>query len=232
MNYPLLLLGLALSSVAGISQDSLHLMIVTGGHNFDRPAFFDMFDDMDRVTYEEIKQPLANERIEAGAVAKFDLLVFYDMYDSITPGQQQAYLQLVDQRKPLLFLHHSIVSYQEWPDFADLLGGKYLRDGPHKSDYKHDETIEVKIVDGHHPITKGMDDFTIIDETYKNCEIKPTVVPLLTTEHPLSMPILAWVNPYRGHDIVYLQGGHDAMAYTDPNFRKLLSQAIHWLVDR
>ena len=211
------------------AQRDIQIIIVTGGHGFDQAEFFGMFDRFEGVKYEKVVQPKANEMIESGQVEKYDLLIFYDMYDSITEGQKKAYLNLVADRKPMLFLHHSIVSYQDWPEFSRIVGGKYhTRDSSRLSNYKHDEQIFVKITDREHPITKGLQDFTILDETYGNCEILPDVHPLLSTDHPLSLPLLGWVNSYQGHQVVYLQGGHGPEAFKDPNFNKLLEQAIDW----
>lgn len=214
-----------------ICQDSLQLMIVTGGHEFDRPSFFAMFADMSNVGYEEIQQPLANEMIAADGGKGYDAIVFYDMYDSITDEQKKGYLSMISQEKPLLFLHHALVSYQDWPTFKNIVGGKYhTSDTSKESNYHHDEQINVKVLDPAHPVTNGVHNFEILDETYGDCEINSDVKPLLSTDHPLSMAYLGWVNHFSGHNIVYLQGGHGPSAYADPNFRKILEQAIRWLV--
>ncbi|NND07734.1 MAG: ThuA domain-containing protein [Saprospiraceae bacterium] len=214
------------------AQDSLHLMIVTGGHDFDRFSFFEMFESMEHVTFEEVIQPKANQMIGDDGVQAFDALVFYDMYDSITTDQKNGYLRLIAAKKPLIFLHHSLVSYQDWPTFKNIIGGKYhTLDTSRASHYKHDEHIQVQVVQPTHPITKGIADFEVLDETYGDCEINKDVVPLLTTSHPLSMLYLGWINHFSGHKILYLQGGHGPSAYADPNFRKILGQAIRWSID-
>lgn len=211
------------------AQDEINLLIITGGHGFDREEFFAMFDRMDNLSYLEIVQPEANNRIESGDLSEFDLLLFYDMFDSISDAQKEAYLTLVQERKPMIFLHHSLVSYQDWPEFKKILGGKYhTRDSTRLSDYHHDEEIQVQVVNPQHPITAGMSDFRILDETYGHCEIDPEVVPLLRTEHPLSMPVIGWINQYLGHQIVFLQGGHGPSAFKDLNFQRILKNAIDW----
>jgi type 1 glutamine amidotransferase len=88
--------------------------------------------------------------------------------------------------------------------------------------------MSVHILDSTHPITAGVADFTYVDETYGNCEISPEVLPLLSTDHPGSMPLIGWVNLYGDHPIVFLQGGHGPSAFRDPNFQKILYQAIRW----
>jgi len=213
-----------------VAQNQSKVMIVTGGHDFNRVEFFDMFDRISDIQYQEIVQPEANALIESGQLDEYDLLIFYDMYDSITEGQKEAYLRLADEKKPMLFLHHSLVSYQEWPEFKAMVGGKYhTQDSSRLSYYKHDESINVHI-EKQHPITNGLKDFTIVDETYGHCEILPNVLPLLSTDHPRSMPLIGWINKYREQEIVYLQGGHGPTAFRDENFQKILGQAIRYLL--
>jgi type 1 glutamine amidotransferase len=42
------------------------------------------------------------------------------------------------------------------------------------------------------------------------------------------MRYLAWVNHYGNSDVIYIQLGHGPSGYSNPNFRKLLQQAIEW----
>ena len=55
---------------------------------------------------------------------------------------------------------------------------------------------------------------------------------LLTTDHPKSDPELAWTKQYGNSRVVYLQLGHDHLAYENPNFRTLLARSIRWTAGR
>mgnify|MGYP000359716456 CR=1 FL=1 len=229
----LILLVAALFLSTNLSgQDKLNILIITGGHNFDREAFFDMFNDFENISFQEAEQPKGNIMIENEEVDQFDLLLFYDMYDSITPSQKDAYLQLLKDGKPMIFLHHALVSYQDWPEFIQIIGGKYNSSDSTSgiSVYEHDVNIPVKIVDRSHPITAGLSDFEIYDETYGNCVILDSVHPLISTDLAESMPYLAWINEYEKSKVVYIQSGHGPSAYSNLSYRKLLEQAIEWLV--
>ena len=82
------------------------------------------------VEYEHFIQPEANRNIANGKADDFDLLVFYDMWQQISDSEKQAYLNLTLKGKPMLFLHHSIVSYQNWPQFEQIVGGRYVLEAP------------------------------------------------------------------------------------------------------
>lgn len=215
-------------------EENTSVLLVSGGHDFEEDLFYDVFDSLQNITYDTATQPRGNELIASPSVNNYDVLVFYDMYDSITAAQQKAYTNLLNKGKAMIFLHHALVSYQHWEEFKNIIGGKYYQTAQIvngdtlKSTYEHDLTIPVKVEDTTHPVTSGIQDFEIFDEIYGHCEILPTVEPLLSTSYAESIPYLAWINPYGNSDVLYIQLGHGPEAYANPNYRKLIQQVIHW----
>jgi len=212
------------------------IMLVTGGHAYDTIQFIDMFDALKGVEYEHFQQPKANREIANNKVDDFDVLVFYDMWKSITEAEKSAYLKLTMQGKPFLFLHHSIASYQNWPEFEKLLGGKYVEAArgisiDEQSNYQHDVWVYCSI-ENITPVTKGFKELRFFDEIYGNVKISDDILPLLKTRYPKSMETVAWENHYNNSKIIYIQPGHDYRTYGDENYRKLLTQAIHYLAGR
>ncbi len=134
-------------------------------------------------------------------------------------------------------MHHSLANYQTWDKFLEIIGGRYLMDTMMVagkefpgSTYEHDVDMNIQVV-ADHPVTKGLEDFTIHDEIYGGYYVSPKVTPLLKTDHPQSTETIAWANQYGNSRIVTIQLGHDHFAYEDENFRKLLSKAINWVAD-
>lgn len=209
------------------------ILIITGGHGFEKQPFYEVFDSYSDLDYDTIVQPKGNELINSATVNDYDALVFYDMFQEITDDQKAAYLDLLEKGKGMLFLHHSLVSYQQWPEFRQIIGGKYLLENEGvnpKSTYKHDVSIDVHIAKASHPIVKGMSDFTIFDEVYGSFLVNSNVDVLLTTKHPESTKEIGWCHTNMNSRIVYLQGGHDHHAYENANFRKLVKNAIDWVI--
>ncbi len=208
-----------------------NILIVTGGHGFEKEPFFKMFDELD-VTWKHVVQPRGNELIEADSLDAYDALVFYDMYDEITPDQKKAWLAALDNGKGIVFMHHSLANFQNWAEFENIMGGKYVKNTDSVKDlstYKHDVEVSVHVVDPTHPVTKGMSDFELFDEVYGNFRVNADVTPLLTTNHPESSKTIAWTHKVGNSKIVYLQPGHDHHSYEDTNFRKLVIQAIDYV---
>lgn len=209
-------------------------MVVTGGHSYDTIQFFQLFDSIDEIEYEHYTQPEANSVIVNDKTADFDVFIFYDMWQNISEKEKESYIALTRQGKPFLFLHHSLVSYQDWPEFEKIIGGKYVETTPDvpeekRSTYKHDVWVNVKVVNSNHPVTTDFNDFRLFDEVYGNFRVSSAVQPLLKTSHPESTETIGWENKYNSSTIVYLQPGHDYHAFESANYRKLISRAIHYL---
>jgi alpha-L-fucosidase 2 len=213
-----------------------HLLIVTGGHGFEKVPFYNMMDSLGNFSYDKIEQPKANELIASPKIGKYDAIVFYDMNDSITAPQKQAYLQALQKGKAMIFLHHALVSYQNWDTFQQIIGGKYyakatlVNGDTLKSSYQHDVVIPVKIENREHPVTRGLTDFEIFDEVYGNFGTQPTIRPLLSTTHSGSSKYIAWTNPFGQSEVLFIQLGHGPEAFGNPNYRKLLRQGIEWSI--
>jgi type 1 glutamine amidotransferase len=226
----LILCVLILGSISA-SAKKLNILIVTGGHDFDRQSFFEMFDSFSDISYTELKHPEANLQLGTIDPESFDAVVFYDMPKTISEKEKGSYNKLLKLGKGLVFLHHSLCSYQEWDDYKNIVGGKYHeeKNTPATSTYQHDITFKVKISDSKHPVTEGIKDFEILDEVYGNTEVLPGVTSLLFADHPQSSKIIGWTHQKGNSRIVYIQPGHDKNAWFNPNYQKLIKQAISFV---
>jgi type 1 glutamine amidotransferase len=230
------LYALALSANAA---EKLNILIITGGHGFDSNSFFQVFKDNPEITFTAAAQGKASATAyERPDLLDFDSLVLYDMPKNISDAQKEKFLSIFEKGVGLVVLHHAIVSYQHWPEYEKVIGGRYPEaDGKsgvvtEEVGYQHDVDIPVAIVAKDHPITAGLNDFTIKDEIYWGFKVQPDVTPLLTTTHPKSGKPLAWCRIQSKSRVVYLQLGHGPSAFNDPNYRKLLAQSIRWASKR
>ena len=206
---------------------NIHALVITGGHGFEQEPFWEMFDSFENFSYDTVVFPDAFEYLNIEAAKNYDALVFYDMWQEITADQQAAYLELLNRGKPIVYLHHALISFQEWEEFNRIVGGVW-EEG--KGTVKHNVQYTIQIADSDHPVTKGMQDFEIEDETYGNFDAKSDVHALLKAEHPESAPVIGWTHRYGNSQIVYIQLGHDGLAYGNPGYRKLVDQGIRWVV--
>jgi type 1 glutamine amidotransferase len=231
-------LSSSLSAVPPVSKQ-IRIVVITGGHDYKAEQFNQMLASLgENITYKVAELPGAYSLFLPENRNKYDVLVLYHMWQEITPEQAKTFADLIWEGKPLVVLHHSICAYDDWPEYFNIIGGKYFhkpttingKEYPVCS-YIHDLHFKVKIVNSKHPVTKGVKDFEIFDETYKGFYVEEGVTPLLMTDEPSSTPIIGWAKKYGKARVVTLQSGHDVPTFENPNYRKLLKQSIEWVYD-
>jgi len=219
-----------------IARTHIRILVVTGGHSYDKTSFDEMLKGLGKnISYQVIEFPAAFDQFLPENRANYDVLVFYHMWQQITPEQKKMLADCIRDGKPLVVLHHSICAFDEWPEYAHIVGGKYF----HKptvlegkeypaSTYLHDLHFRIKISAKRHPVTRGVKDFDVYDETYKGFYVEPGVETLLTTDEKSSTPVIGWTKQYGKAQVVTLQSGHDTPTYRLASYRKLLRQSIEW----
>lgn len=226
-------------SAADSINTPIKTLIITGGHDYETNLFYRIFDGFSDITYQPAAHPKAHEWLKSGQASQYDVVVLYDMWQDINENAKADFINRLKEGKGLVVLHHALASYQNWPEYAKIVGGKYYLEktvvgGVEKpmSTYKHDVTFKVKVLDPQHPVTRGVSDFEIHDETYNLFEVAPDVVQLLGTDEPTSGKVIGWAKTYESARVVYLQLGHDHLAWDNPAYKRLLNQAIRWSAKR
>lgn len=217
----------------------IRALLTYGGHAFQEKEFYAMLDALPGIRYDKAQMPNDAHLLRPGLEEKYDVLVMYDMSPDITPEQRQAFLALLEEGIGLVSLHHNLGAHRNWAQWKDVIGGKYnfveetiggRSYGP--SSVAHDQKFTVRIADPEHPITKGLTDFEIIDEVYKNYYFDPAVRLLLVTDDPKNNRSVAWLHQYKNSRVFYLQLGHDNKTWSHPSYPKLLERGIRWAAGR
>ncbi len=178
--------------------------VVTKGHPFDGPAFFEVFDSMAGIDWTHIEHPAALQLVEPDLAADFDVFVMYDMpgitftrsdppaaFPDPPEGYPEKLQALLEDGKGLVFLHHAIAGWPAWEGYADIVGGRFhyqpaVLDGVAYPDsgYRHDVTHTVEVLDPGHPICAGVDErFQITDELYLFPVFEDRVEPLMRSTY-------------------------------------------------
>jgi type 1 glutamine amidotransferase len=221
-------------------KPALNILIVTGGHDFDQPNFYKMFDEMPDVRYGKAEVPKDMNLLAPGLEKKYNLLLMYDMnnFPAVTNEQRERFAALIESGMPVIVMHHSLCGHDNWQLYRKMIGGQYLHkaidiDGKSypASSYKHDLNLTIQVADKEHPITKGIENFTIIDEGYKGMYIREGIHVLLKTDHPDATAEAAWTTRYGEGIIFAIALGHDKKSYENSNLRRILHQGIRWCID-
>lgn len=123
------------------------------------------------------------------------------------------------------------------------------------SGYRHEVTHEVSVLRPDHPIVAGLAPrFRLTDELYLFEVFDDLVQPLLRSDHafvaenfystaaamagrmfsnagwshPPGSDLIGWIKRARRSPLVYLQPGDGPATYADPNYRRLVENAIRW----
>jgi type 1 glutamine amidotransferase len=256
--------------------EPLNVLVTAKGHPYLRDPFMAIFDQLPGIACTLVEQPAAARLMTPRGMAGFDALVLYDMpgvdfagpdrptYVEPDAGFKDGFLALLDEgRVGVVALHHAIAGWPAWPEYAELLGGRFLyRPGELRgrlrpaSGYRHDVDHEVAVLDPAHPVVASLPPrFRLRDELYLFEVFDDLVQPLLASGHTFTdanfysaalavqgqmfsnagwthapgSNLVGWTKRARNAPLVYLQPGDGPTTYEDPNYRRLIENAIRWV---
>ena len=182
---------------------SLRVMVVIGGHAFERAAFDTALRALPGVEFEYLKQPGAALRMNPRDLQGVDALLLYDIPGIDFRAAQDAprflappaefqvgFESLLLEGVGIVALHHALAGWPAWPAYGAALGGRFryrpaLEAGSvlPESGYARNTEYGVDVVDAAHPVTRGLPPrFTLRDEPYL-CEVDlARVTPLLRAD--------------------------------------------------
>jgi hypothetical protein len=250
----------------------LRVLVVTGGHAFDRDAFGAMWNSLPDVDWAEAKHPGAQAILTPGASAEFDAIAFHDIpgirfHKGAAPEMQApsaalraGFAGMIAAGKPMLFLHHAMAGWPAWDAYAQVIGARFLYqpgsyDGlPLPCSGYLPQARYTAMPALPHPVTKGLEDgLALVDELYHFQLLEPDILPLLVADHDFSgnsffsaasalrgrpaahagaagCPIVAWARRAGRAPVIVVQPGDNAATFANPGYRRLISNALHWLV--
>ncbi|HUS35915.1 MAG TPA: ThuA domain-containing protein [Verrucomicrobiae bacterium] len=231
-------MALAVSALAAEAPKT-KVLLITGGHGFATNEFLKVFTENPQITLTHANHAKGTaSAYDREDLFDYDAVVLYDMPKEISDAQKTRFVTLTEKGIGLVVLHHALVSYQHWPDYERIIGGRYPEaDGKggvvtDNVGYEHDVKYQVHILEKDHPVTKDVGDFDIHDEIYWGFRTGRDIKPLITTDHPKSGKPLAWERTEGKSRIIYLQLGHGPEAFANPNYRKVVALSIQYVSRR
>ncbi len=226
---------------ATADKAKIRAVVVVGGHGFNAKKFSPMFEAMADLDFDiRPAQPKDKPHL-FDDISKFpyDVIFLYNMRNKLTDAQGANFLKLLDKGVGLFVCHHAIAGFQDWPGWPDLIGARYFLKNEMfrgaqgvRSVWKHDVDLRMHVEDANHPITKGLKDFDINDETYGKWRFLPGNHLLISTVHELSNKQIAWTRVRDGRRVFFMQLGHGPAAWKNKSFRYLLARGIRWTAGR
>jgi len=144
----------------------------------------------------------------------------------MTPDQERAVVDFVERGGAFLNLHNSMGLYPDDGPYLKLVGGRYIGHGPL-------ERFRVEVVDGDHPITRGVTAFSVADEQHTPPYDRSKVQLLLQNRSDEGQVAAAgWCyEPGRGR-LCHLANGHTRESLSHPMYQRLMHNAVVWCLRR
>jgi len=219
----------------------IRVAVVTGGHGYDVPNFHQLFGSLEGIdaTIQHIDDfASSTEQVRDG----YDAVLFFVMLLETPTEEGQpwyrgkprtALTHLGKAKQGIVVLHHAVVAYPEWDVWDRLVGIEGRHTDPERGfSFHNGETVPVTVADAEHPITHGLSDWEMVDETYVMPDAGADSRVLLTTEHAKSMKTLGWVRQHDNSRVFCLQSGHGPDTWAEVNFREVLRRGIAWSAGR
>jgi len=209
------------------------VVVLVGGHGYDKRGFDQFWSSLSGIDA-EVWQGAPYTVFDDIGEFKYDVIVMYNLSDGITDTQRENFLRLLEKGVGLVVWHHALANCQDWPEFEAIAGAKFWlkpgeRDGVQVTQSgTGGGKVKMHIEDTTHPITKGMNDFEVEDETYNRQTFGDGIHVLVSTDHPRSDKPIAWVHNYRKARVFGCQSGHDAKVWANESFQRLMARGIRW----
>jgi type 1 glutamine amidotransferase len=143
-------------------------------------------------------------------------------YVWMTPEQEKAVVDFVHRGGGFLNLHNSMGLYPEDGPYLRLVGGRYIGHGPL-------ERFRVEVVDRNHPVTRGVEDFSVADEQHTPpCDEQRVHVLLRNRSDDGKTAAAGWVyEPGKGR-LCHLANGHTRESLLHPMYQRMMRNAVVW----
>lgn len=170
---------------------------------------------------------------------KFSCIIFSNTNNEAfdTEEQKKAFVDYIHNGGGFVGIHSASGSERQWPWFAAMLGGRFVR-------HPELQKFTIRVIDREHASTNFLGDtWDWEDECYYTNQLNPDIHVLLAadlttvkdekkTEYPGAVfgnyfP-LAWCHTFEGGRQFYTALGHKAAYYKDEKFLKHLEGGIKW----
>ncbi len=214
------------------SAEKIKVALLTGGHSFDLPNFYNMLEQLKGVkVYPQHLENFASSTEEIRD--SYDVVGFYNMHNPIPTDEgstwwsgkpKTALERLYKNGQGIVLIHHAILAWREWDLWNEAVGFK-----TRSFKYKPNINMSIKIADKNHPVTKGLNDFEIVDEGYiLNSKHDGKGKVLLTTQHENAMQEVVWTRKCQNSNVFCIALGHDNLAWSNPGFQRVVSNGMQW----
>lgn len=200
------------------------LLMFNGGH--DGKGFHETFTPVLEKTGDfEVTFTAKKDDLTIDNLRKYKIVLFYGSGGDFTDPQQEKALEQFVKDGGAMAGVHATDAFKKSDVYWRLMGGIFTGHGGGK--------FMFRIEDKQHPITAGIKDFEIQDETYQN-KIHPQAKlhSLGKIDRDKEQQSMAWVQDYEKGRVFSTTLGDNKPAWTNPNFQQLVVRGLYWSAGR
>lgn len=160
--------------------------------------------------------------LNAENLQKYDGLIIYANHDSISPSQESALKDFLENGKGLVPLHSAAGCFKNSDWYINTIGGQFASHG--------NGSFTAQIVKPAHPVMAGITEFETTDETYIHQKLNPDIVVLMERTEGSKKEPYTWVRNQGKGRVFYTAYGHDDPTWKNKNFLKLVSNGVLWAI--
>jgi type 1 glutamine amidotransferase len=194
------------TTVIARPDDMISALLSSGGGTYDLLTVHALHWRMEAERYEHLREGYA-----------------YSLSDS----DAEVIREFVAGGGGLLALHAAVVCFDAEPTWHALCGASWHWE---RSSHPPADEAEVVVTDQGrvHPITEGLDNFTILDEVYGFLDEDPALVALLEGSHGGRSHPLLWARGFGAGRVVTDLLGHGVESFDCPAHIAVLQRAALW----
>ena len=218
-------LALIVSTSHGLAAEKIKVLLV-GGRGHDWQGFHAVISEVLKKTGDfELTLTTQLDDLKAERLKGFDVVAFYGSGGNFTaPAQEQGLWEFVQGGGGLAGVH-ATDAFKDSDVYWKLLGGRFTTHGGGK--------FMLRIEDKKHPITAGMDDFEISDETYQNKNHPEAKMHSLgRIDRGNEQQSMVWVQEFGKGRVFNTTLGHGQQAFDNPQFQRLVVRGLYWAAKR
>ncbi|GAB3020052.1 ThuA domain-containing protein [Cyclobacterium sediminis] len=176
-----------------------------------------LFQEGINLTYTSDLKDLNEEKLRL-----YDGLIIYSNHEVISPEQEEALRNFVEEGKGLIPIHSGSFCFQNSDWYIKTVGGQFSSHGSGE--------FSSKITVPTHPVMEGISSFTTWDETYVHSQLNEDMTILMERVEDGKKEPYTWVREQGKGRVFYTAYGHDERTWNQPEFQELVANGILWAV--
>ena len=213
-----------------------HVLILLGGlwHDFD--GFASAMESLLESHGFQVEATYDLDHLLHLEENRYDLVLSYNCFSAHREGfndtspvgldnaQLDGLTSWIGSGGAFLAVHAATVIGESDPAFGELIGGVFVSHPPAF-------TFTVYPVFGEHPITMGIEAFTVHDEFYVETHTPAVQVHMVAFDRGVAYPMV-WSKAEGRGRVAHIAPGHSQEVWGLKTYQQLLLQAIDWLTKR